>query len=100
MSYHRNVHYNSVVNPNKATIGVGLGLPAYKPGVRGQGQGGGQSQAWGGGGFSLLLLQVEGAQGARLCWGVRVGGWGYAGIEFCLPSPYESELCLPSSYWG
>lgn len=34
MSYHRNIHYNSVVNPNKATIGVGLGLPAFKPGVR------------------------------------------------------------------
>lgn len=33
MSYHRNIHYNSVVNPNKATIGVGLGLPAFKPGV-------------------------------------------------------------------
>lgn len=32
VSYHRNVHYNSVVNPNKATIGVGLGLPAFKPG--------------------------------------------------------------------
>uniref|UniRef100_A0A3Q3GQ40 ubiquitinyl hydrolase 1 n=1 Tax=Labrus bergylta TaxID=56723 RepID=A0A3Q3GQ40_9LABR len=27
VSYHRNIHYNSVVNPNKATIGVGLGLP-------------------------------------------------------------------------
>lgn len=34
VSYHRNIHYNSVVNPNKATIGVGLGLPAFKPGVR------------------------------------------------------------------
>lgn len=33
VSYHRNIHYNSVVNPNKATIGVGLGLPALKPGV-------------------------------------------------------------------
>ncbi|XP_042338557.1 OTU domain-containing protein 5-A, partial [Plectropomus leopardus] len=33
VSYHRNIHYNSVVNPNKATIGVGLGLPAFKPGV-------------------------------------------------------------------
>ncbi|XP_036388889.1 OTU domain-containing protein 5-A isoform X1 [Megalops cyprinoides] len=32
VSYHRNIHYNSVVNPNKATIGVGLGLPAFKPG--------------------------------------------------------------------
>ncbi|XP_035377809.1 OTU domain-containing protein 5-A isoform X3 [Electrophorus electricus] len=33
VSYHRNIHYNSVVNPNKATIGVGLGLPAFKPGI-------------------------------------------------------------------
>ncbi|KAI4785783.1 hypothetical protein KUCAC02_037553, partial [Chaenocephalus aceratus] len=33
VSYHRNIHYNSVVNPNKATIGVGLGLPAFKPGT-------------------------------------------------------------------
>ncbi|XP_077937081.1 OTU domain-containing protein 5-A isoform X2 [Gasterosteus aculeatus] len=33
VSYHRNIHYNSVVNPNKATIGVGLGLPAFKPGL-------------------------------------------------------------------
>ncbi|XP_041129757.1 OTU domain-containing protein 5-A-like isoform X3 [Polyodon spathula] len=32
VSYHRNIHYNSVVNPNKATIGVGLGLPGTKPG--------------------------------------------------------------------
>ncbi|KAF7240161.1 OTU domain-containing protein 5-A [Varanus komodoensis] len=32
VSYHRNIHYNSVVNPNKATIGVGLGLPSFKPG--------------------------------------------------------------------
>ena len=35
VSYHRNIHYNSVVNPNKATIGVGLGLPSFKPGVSG-----------------------------------------------------------------
>lgn len=37
VSYHRNIHYNSVVNPNKATIGVGLGLPAFKPGVSEEG---------------------------------------------------------------
>lgn len=37
VSYHRNIHYNSVVNPNKATIGVGLGLPAFKPGVSAHG---------------------------------------------------------------
>ena len=33
ISYHRNVHYNSVVHPYKATIGVGLGLPALVPGL-------------------------------------------------------------------
>ena len=35
ISYHRNVHYNSVVDPYKATIGVGLGLPTarFQPGV-------------------------------------------------------------------
>lgn len=33
LSYHRSVHYNSIVNPFKATIGVGLGLPAFEPGV-------------------------------------------------------------------
>ncbi|XP_074597093.1 OTU domain-containing protein 5-like isoform X2 [Brevipalpus obovatus] len=33
LSYHQNIHYNSVVNPYKATVGVGLGLPAYKPGI-------------------------------------------------------------------
>jgi OTU domain-containing protein 5 len=33
LSYHRSMHYNSVVNPRKATIGVGLGLPGFQPGV-------------------------------------------------------------------
>ena len=33
LSYHQGVHYNSVVNPYKATIGVGLGLPGFQPGV-------------------------------------------------------------------
>ncbi|KAK3101139.1 hypothetical protein FSP39_001235 [Pinctada imbricata] len=33
ISYHRNVHYNSVVDPYKATIGVGLGLPGFQPGL-------------------------------------------------------------------
>ena len=33
LSYHGNVHYNSVVDPRKATIGVGLGLPGFQPGV-------------------------------------------------------------------
>ena len=33
LSYHGGVHYNSVVDPYKATIGVGLGLAGYKPGV-------------------------------------------------------------------
>jgi len=34
LSYHGSVHYNSVVDPRKATIGVGLGLPGLQPGVR------------------------------------------------------------------
>ncbi|ESN96632.1 hypothetical protein HELRODRAFT_68163 [Helobdella robusta] len=33
LSYHNNVHYNSVVDPYKATIGVGLGLPGFQPGL-------------------------------------------------------------------
>ena len=33
VSYHRNVHYNSIVNPFKATIGIGLGLAGFKPGL-------------------------------------------------------------------
>ncbi|XP_023336969.1 OTU domain-containing protein 5 [Eurytemora carolleeae] len=32
LSYHRGVHYNSVVDPNNSAIGVGLGLPGVKPG--------------------------------------------------------------------
>lgn len=33
LSYHGRLHYNSVVNPYKATIGVGLGLPQLIPGL-------------------------------------------------------------------
>ncbi|XP_066601004.1 OTU domain-containing protein 5-A-like isoform X2 [Prorops nasuta] len=33
LSYQRGSHYNSIVDPYKATIGVGLGLPAYNPGA-------------------------------------------------------------------
>lgn len=33
ISYHRNTHYNSLVDPEKPTIGVGLGLPGFKPRV-------------------------------------------------------------------
>ena len=32
LCYHRGVHYNSLVDPHKPTIGVGLGLPNYSPG--------------------------------------------------------------------
>ena len=32
VSYHGNVHYNSIINPYNPTVGVGLGLPGYKPG--------------------------------------------------------------------
>lgn len=33
LSYHRNTHYNSLIDPDKPTIGVGLGLPGFKPRV-------------------------------------------------------------------
>lgn len=33
LSYHGSSHYNSVVDPLNATIGVGLGLPGYSPGA-------------------------------------------------------------------
>lgn len=33
LSYQRNSHYNSIVDPHKATIGVGLGLPSFSPGA-------------------------------------------------------------------
>lgn len=33
LSYHRGVHYNSLVDPFKATVGVGLGLPGFVPGL-------------------------------------------------------------------
>nr|XP_023023891.1 OTU domain-containing protein 5-B [Leptinotarsa decemlineata] len=31
LSYHRMCHYNSISNPNNPSVGVGLGLPNYKP---------------------------------------------------------------------
>ena len=34
LSYHGRIHYNSVVDPYAATIGVGLGLAGHQPGVR------------------------------------------------------------------
>jgi len=33
LSYHHGNHYNSVIDPNNPSVGVGLGLPAYKPGL-------------------------------------------------------------------
>ena len=33
LSYHGQIHYNSVVDPYAATIGVGLGLAGHQPGV-------------------------------------------------------------------
>ncbi|XP_076679826.1 deubiquitinating enzyme A isoform X2 [Andrena cerasifolii] len=32
LSYQRGSHYNSIVDPYKPTVGVGLGLPSYNPG--------------------------------------------------------------------
>jgi len=31
LSYHGGNHYNSVIDPNNPSVGVGLGLPEYKP---------------------------------------------------------------------
>ncbi|KAL3290291.1 hypothetical protein HHI36_023636 [Cryptolaemus montrouzieri] len=31
LSYHRMCHYNSISNPNKPSVGVGLGIPNYHP---------------------------------------------------------------------
>lgn len=33
VSYHRHSHYNSVVDPHAPTIGIGLGLPSFHPGL-------------------------------------------------------------------
>lgn len=33
ISYHRDCHYNSIVHPYRASIGVGLGLPDFEPGM-------------------------------------------------------------------
>jgi len=33
LSYHGNIHYNSVIDPYNPTVGVGLGLAGYKPGL-------------------------------------------------------------------
>ncbi|KAG0725405.1 OTU domain-containing protein 5-A [Chionoecetes opilio] len=33
LSYHMGTHYNSLVDPYKATVGVGLGLPNFQPGL-------------------------------------------------------------------
>lgn len=32
LSYQRGSHYNSIVDPHNATVGVGLGLPNFSPG--------------------------------------------------------------------
>ena len=34
LSYHNNIHYNSVYDPYSASVGVGLGLPSFTPGVK------------------------------------------------------------------
>eukprot|EP01094_Clydonella_sp_ATCC50884_P009433 TRINITY_DN1896_c0_g3_i3.p1 TRINITY_DN1896_c0_g3~~TRINITY_DN1896_c0_g3_i3.p1 ORF type:complete len:159 (-),score=33.25 TRINITY_DN1896_c0_g3_i3:43-519(-) len=33
LSYHDGNHYNAVIDPNNATIGVGLGMPSLEPGL-------------------------------------------------------------------
>ena len=31
LSYHGQIHYNSIVDPKRPAVGVGLGIPGYKP---------------------------------------------------------------------
>lgn len=33
LSYERGSHYNSIYDPHKPSIGVGLGLPSFQPGL-------------------------------------------------------------------
>ena len=33
LSYHANIHYNSVIDPYNPSVGVGLGLAGYNPKV-------------------------------------------------------------------
>lgn len=33
LSYHRSIHYNSVIDPSRASVGVGLGMPSFYPGL-------------------------------------------------------------------
>jgi len=33
LSYQRSSHYNSIVDPHKATVGIGLGFPNFSPGL-------------------------------------------------------------------
>ncbi|GMS95711.1 hypothetical protein PENTCL1PPCAC_17886, partial [Pristionchus entomophagus] len=33
LSYHGSTHYNAVMDPRVATVGVGLGLPSFEPGM-------------------------------------------------------------------
>ena len=33
LSYHGGNHYNAVIDPYAATVGVGLGLPGFVPGL-------------------------------------------------------------------
>ncbi|XP_059091845.1 OTU domain-containing protein 5-like [Tigriopus californicus] len=33
LCYHRACHYNSLVDPHQASIGIGLGLPGFQPGL-------------------------------------------------------------------
>jgi len=33
LAYHQHEHYNAIIDPNVASVGVGLGLPGHKPGA-------------------------------------------------------------------
>ena len=34
VSYHSNIHYNAIIDPDAPTFGVGLGFSDLRPGVR------------------------------------------------------------------
>lgn len=80
VSYHRNIHYNSVVNPNKATIGVGLGLPAFKPGV-------------------TELLIIYQSDRLDVCFFMRVNRWCTSSSQYADQSLMKSAIKTSEESW-
>lgn len=99
VSYHRNIHYNSVVNPNKATIGVGLGLPSFKPGVSGVGGDcDPNAMGWGLSSFNPRVTQAPHCHGAGVLYGScsppSLCGWGQGGGVATWDPLYLAEGCV------